>query len=520
MSDQRNAPEDAVESFDLVERARVTTTEAERTLLARPNISIRRRLTAMLMLFAAGSVAITVAVWVLLSVIDRKIELIGAADKLNYEILQARRFEKNFLLYGGDLEHVEYHISAAETAFAQLTAGLEASISSECVGFLEVNLWHYRELIGRARRINLSRDPAAVGNRQDLFNRLRNTGSDLVECGQRIADSERANVHKLIWVSRLFPAIYLLLVGALSIYAAVFMRRHLIQRLELLMTAARRIGAGDFSPIVPVRRSRDEFTDLAVAINRMTRELERREEFVLQSQKLRAVGSLTAGIAHEVNNPLNNIMLTAAVLEEDFDTMPEDEQRELIGDIVGQTDRAQKIVRNLLDFARESEISMESLSIREVVGDALNLAANQIKLSGVELVREIADDLPEVTGDRHYLSQVFVNLILNAVEAMSDGGTLTLSSDLSLDEGCVAIKITDTGPGIPPDVLKSVFYPFFTTKVSGRGTGLGLSVSLGIVQKHGGDIKVESTLGVGTTFTVLLPVEDTGAEHPTFNVER
>ena len=512
MSDRGSEPEKPVGSFELIGHARVTTTEAEKTLLARPNISIRRRLAAMLILFAVGSVAITVVVWVLLSVIDRKVELIGVADQLNYEILQARRFEKNFLLYGGDLEHVDYHIAAAETALERSMPELDNTISGECLGFLEVNLWHYKELIGKAHRIELSPDPASVKDRQDLFNRLRNTGTDLVSCGQKIADSERESVHKLVWISSLFPAVYLLLVVALSIYSAFFMRRHLMQRLELLMSAARRIGAGDFSPIVPVRRTRDEFTDLAIAINRMTRELERREEFVLQSQKLRAVGSLTAGIAHEVNNPLNNIMLTAAVLQEDFDTMPTDEQQELIEDIVAQTDRARKIVRNLLDFARESELTTEPLKIDEVVGDAIKLASNQLKLSGVELVRDVADNLPRVNGDRQYLSQVFVNLILNAVEAMSDGGRLTLSSDLSLDTGCVAINITDTGPGMSPEVLKSVFDPFFTTKVSGRGTGLGLSVSLGIVQKHGGEIRVASRTGEGTTFTVILPAVGRGVE--------
>ena len=212
------------------------------------------------------------------------------------------------------------------------------------------------------------------------------------------------------------------------------------------------------------------------------------------------------------NNPLNNIMLTAAVLQEDFDTMPRDEQEELVEDIVEQTDRARKIVRNLLDFARESEITTEPLRINEVVGDAISLVANQLKLGGVKLVRDIADDLPEVNGDHQYLSQVFVNLILNSVEAMKDGGTLTLSSDISLDTGCVAIHVADTGPGMSPDMLRSIFDPFFTTNITGRGTGLGLSVSLGIVQKHGGEIKVASTLGEGSTFTVMLPAAVEGVE--------
>ncbi len=500
-------PDLMIGEFDLVEHATVTTTEAEKTLLSRPKISVRGRLATMFALFAAGTVAITVVMWILLSLIDRKIEVIGAADRLNYEILQARRFEKNFLLYGGDLEHVDYHIDAAYGAMEESLEELRASVSAECLEFLEVNLWHYRGLISKVRGLDPSEDPAGTTARQEIYQKLRNTGSGLVSCGQKIADRERESVHELVFFSKLVPAIYLLLVVALSIYAAVFMRRHIMQRLEMLMAAARRIGAGDFSPILPVRKSRDEFTDLAIAINRMSRELERREEFLLQSQKLRAVGSLTAGIAHEVNNPINNIMLTAAVLQEDFDSLPGDEKQELIGDIVEQTERASKIIRNLLDFARESEISTERLKIREVVGNAINLSANQLKLSGVRLVCDIPNDLPEINGDRQYLSQVFLNLILNAVDAMANGGgTLTISGDVSLDNKCIAINFRDTGPGMSPRVLKAIFDPFFTTKSSGSGTGLGLSVSLGIVQKHDGEIKVESTVGEGSTFTVLLPV--------------
>ncbi len=506
MTDTGQNPETLVGGFDLVEHSVVTTTEAERTLLSRPKVSIRMRLATMFALFAIGSVAITAVTWVLVSRIERKITLIGVADQLNYEILQTRRFEKNFLLYGSDLQHVDYHIDAAAAAVEQSMQDLTVSVSGECIEFLEKNLRHYRELIGELRDLEQSGEPAMSTSRQALDQELRDCGSGLVSCGQKVADRERDSVRRLLAVSKVFPAVYLLLVVTLSVYAATFMWRHIMLRLDLLMAAARRIGAGDFSPIVPVRKSRDEFTDLAIAINRMTRELVRREEFLLQSQKLRAVGSLTAGIAHEVNNPINNIMLTAAVLEEDFESLPDGEKQELIRDVSEQAERARKIVRNLLDFARESEIKTERLSLDEVVGNALRLASNQLKLSGVRQVYDISDDLPEINGDRQYLSQVFLNLILNAIDAMESGGTLTLSSDVSLDTGCVAIYIGDTGPGMSPRVLKAIFDPFFTTKSSGSGTGLGLSVSLGIIQKHGGEIKVESKVGEGSTFAVVLPV--------------
>jgi two-component system NtrC family sensor kinase len=505
MTDDIRNEDLAVGGFDLVHRTVVTTTEVEKTLLARPNVSIRRRLSLMFFLFAFGSVAITAIMWVLLSRIEHKIELIGVADQLNYEVFQARRFEKNFLLSGSDFEHVAYHVDAATAALDRSSEELETSVNKDCLEFLEVNLWHYRELIGKLRRIDKEGKADTSASREEILDKLQTCGSSLVSCGQQIATRERESVRRLLAVSRLFPAVYLLLVISLSVYAAIFMWRHIMKRLELLMAAARRIGAGDFSPIVPIRRSRDEFTDLAVAINRMTRELERREESLLQSQKLRAVGSLTAGIAHEVNNPINNIMLTASVLEEDFDSLPTSERQELIGDIVEQAERAQKIVRNLLDFARESEISAEHLKIEEVVANAVSLAANQLKLSGVRLVCTLPDDMPEINGDRQYLSQVFLNLILNAIDEMRDGGTLTITGDVSLDARCIAVHFEDTGPGMSHLVQKSIFDPFFTTKASGSGTGLGLSVSLGIVQKHGGEIKVESEVGEGSRFTVILP---------------
>jgi two-component system NtrC family sensor kinase len=506
MSDTRATPTTKPGAFELVEREFVSATDAEKTLLARPRKSIRRQLAIMFALFAIGSLAITAVIGILLTVIERKIHLIGVADQLNYEIFQARRFEKNYLLYGSDLEHVDYHIDAAHVSLEQSLGELRVAVSTECLEFLEVNLWHYRELIGKLRKLDQSDEPAVVQARTEVQQQLRETGSNLVTCGQKIASTERESVDRWLTVSRLFPAVYLFLVVALSAYAASFMRRDLMRRLELLMAAARRIGAGDFSPIVPVRKSRDELTDLAIAINRMTHELERRQEFLLQSQKLRAVGSLTAGIAHELNNPINNIMLTAAVLDEDLESMPDSEKRELIEDIEEQSDRARRIVRNLLDFARESEISTERLKIQGVVGTAVGLTANQLKLSGIRLVRDIPDDLPEIVGDPQYLSQVFLNIILNAVDAMDGGGTLSLTGRVSSEDGFLAVDISDTGPGMSPQVLNAIFDPFFTTKSRGGGTGLGLSVSLGIVQKHGGDIKVRSKLGDGSTFTVILPL--------------
>jgi signal transduction histidine kinase len=480
--------------------------QLDHALLARPRITIRRRLFTTIGLFALGAVAVTVVMWLLIGRVERKIQFISIADQLNYEILQARRFEKNYLLYGSDLEEVVHHIDAAHMALNQSRTELGASVSTDCVVKLERNLWQYREAVNLLDRIDQAEVREMSQSRAEIENEIRELGFDLITCGERVAKEERASVRKTLAVSRLVPAAGLLFVLLLSSYGTYYLWRHIMRRLSILMGVAHRIGTGDFAPIAPVRRYRDEFTDLSIAINHMIRELERRQEFLLQSQKLRAVGSLTAGVAHELNNPINNIMLSAAVLEEEYDRIGDEERQEMIADVLSQAERARKIVRNLLDFARESELGSELLSIRDAVEESLRVASNQLKLSGVKVVSSMPEELPEVVGDRQYLSQVFLNLILNAVEAMPDGGTLSFDADVSMDTGYLAVHVRDTGVGMTPRVVQSIFDPFFTTKPTGVGTGLGLSVSLGIVQKHGGEIQVKSKVGEGTTFTVILPI--------------
>jgi signal transduction histidine kinase len=271
------------------------------------------------------------------------------------------------------------------------------------------------------------------------------------------------------------------------------------------MEITRNIGAGDLSPIVPMRKYRDEFTNLVVALNHMLREVEHRHEIMAQSHKLRAVGRLTAGVAHELNNPINNIMLTTAMLQEDYETLSDEERLDMVKDLVEQAERSRRIVRNLLDFARESEMEMGRLEVSDIVDESIALMANQLKLSRIKVELEIADNLPPINGDRQYLSQIFVNLILNAVDAMPTGGTLTVTAEPESDGSFLAIRVGDTGPGIPEHIRQSIFDPFFTTKPTGKGTGLGLPVSLGIARRHGGDIRVEASSDGGTTFTVVLP---------------
>jgi len=272
------------------------------------------------------------------------------------------------------------------------------------------------------------------------------------------------------------------------------------------MDVTQKFAVGDFSPITPTRKYMDEFTHLAIALNNMMYEIEKRQHLLVESHKLRAIGNLTAGVAHELNNPLNNIILTAEMMKESYKELSEEESMDMINDLVVQGERAQTVVNNLLDFARESETKTEYLHIEKLIDETIQLAKNQIKLSKIKLETIIDKNLPPLFGDRNLLIQVFLNLFINALDSMADGGKLSIKVSKEERTGFISIRIRDTGCGIPNHILGSIFNPFFTTKPTSKGTGLGLSVSKGIIEKHGGDIDVKSKEGVGTTFTVHLPI--------------
>ena len=290
------------------------------------------------------------------------------------------------------------------------------------------------------------------------------------------------------------------------ITTAYLMSRNIVGSIVRFESYAQRISAGDFTPITPARRYRDEFTDLGLAINQMMLDLETHEAMLVQAHKMRAMGVLTAGVAHELNNPLNNITITSHMLLEDYDELPDDERKDMVGDVTTEVERAKKIVANLLDFTRESETRLEPLDLVKLVKDTVGLAANQIRLSGIKVEVEAMEDPPRILGDSQQLSQVFLNLLLNALQASSRKSEIRLCVAPAEEPGHLCVRVIDQGVGIPKHILPRIFDPFFTTKEMGSGTGLGLSVSQGIVATHGGRLYVESQEGKGTTLSVVLPV--------------
>jgi signal transduction histidine kinase len=263
-----------------------------------------------------------------------------------------------------------------------------------------------------------------------------------------------------------------------------------------------------------------EFESLVGSLNKMIRMLNRRSEDLIQAKKLAALGTLTSGVAHELNNPLNNISTSMQIMLEEIDAPDVEYQRTLLIDAEKEVERARDIVRALLEFSRQRAFSIKNVRFRPLVEDTLKLIKGELPAM-VKLVVEVPEDI-QAAVDFRRIQQVLLNLIFNAIQAMENGGTLTISAE-RCDADEFYFRVADTGVGIPPDQLRKIFDPFFSTKtvhrggegdsriydgfLNHKGTGLGLAICHGIVKKHGGRIEVHSHLDEGTAFTVYLPME-------------
>jgi signal transduction histidine kinase len=234
----------------------------------------------------------------------------------------------------------------------------------------------------------------------------------------------------------------------------------------------------------------------------MAETLHRTQEELLHKEKLASMGQLAAGVAHEINNPLGSILLFADTLYQEADES--DPRREDLKVIIQETLRCKKIVADLLNFARQQDVLAQECDVHDILEQAVSGVSNQEGFRQVHIVRDFASDLPRIQADPSQLIQVFVNLLSNSADAMPEGGTITLETRRTSDQG-VKIVIADTGCGIPEGNLGKLFTPFFTTKPVGKGTGLGLSIVYGIIKMHRGQIGVKSEQGRGTTFEVTLP---------------
>ncbi|MBI4875389.1 MAG: HAMP domain-containing protein [Acidobacteria bacterium] len=282
--------------------------------------------------------------------------------------------------------------------------------------------------------------------------------------------------------------------------------RRLRRPLRDLLGGIRRVAAGELSHRIP-ERSRDEFGEVAQSFNAMSRQLSQIQQSLIRSERLISMGKLAAGVAHEINNPLTGILSYAEDLH--GAAAPGDPRREDYAVIVHEAMRCRQIVRNLLDFARQSAPALAAVDPRDAIDKAIGVLGRQAAFRRIGFEWRVEAGLPPVLADPVQIEQVLVNLMVNAQEAMPNGGVIVAGAELASGGRCVRFSVRDMGDGIPPEIRARIFDPFFSTK-GGKTDGLGLAVCLGIVQQHGGTIDFQSEVGRGTVFQVSLPVFEEG----------
>jgi len=327
-----------------------------------------------------------------------------------------------------------------------------------------------------------------------------------------------------------FLGITLLTVILLSIIVD-FTTGKIVKPVKDLLLATQKVAEGDLEQRVEIG-SHDEIGRLADSFNKMTTELQKAndeyqsltrtledkvrdkteelkeaQDQIVRSEKLSSLGKMAAGIAHEINNPLTSILINSHLIAEKLSGEEKQRFGENLDLIIDETTRSSAIVSGLLEFSRQTPPEKRPANVNDVIEETLLLLRSQVLAHNVEIDKDLGSDLPPITIDENKIKQVFTNIILNAVDAMADGGTLYISSRFAPERECVEIKFRDTGHGIRAQDMGKIFDPFFTTKGT-KGTGLGLSVSYGIIEQHNGELDIQSEIGKGTTVSICLPVSE------------
>jgi two-component system NtrC family sensor kinase len=474
---------------------------AEEGLAERPTMSIRAKITlGFVVLFALCAVA-SITFWVMGSRIDQKLIFTETVNHYAFEIQQARRYEKNYFLYRTNLPDALENIQTAREILKREGQNIVAIIGQEKLKVMTSHLDHYENLLNELRILK-DKPPGPEGSVSEIEGELRKHGAEMIFMALNLVDQERREVEEMSKLSRRLPLVFLTLLLVVMVYLTHFLAQQIVRPLNRFVDYTLRIARGDFSPITETRKYQDEFSRLAQAINWMMGQLQKNQEQYIQSRKMASVGTLASGIAHELNNPLNNICVTTESLLDELAELPDDETRKRLQDIYTQAERASGTVRNLLDFTRMDQPSFVSLAVDELLTSTLKLARHEMEINNVGLEYSIPEGFPHIQGDFSQLQQVFLNLIINSIQAMPQGGTLRITGEDG-EAGFVRVHLADTGIGIPQAILPHIFDPFFTTKE--KGTGLGLSVSYSIVKKHKGRILVKSEINQGSVFSVFLP---------------
>ncbi len=429
--------------------------------------------------------------------ISTKFKFTIIADKLNASFLEMRLLEKNYFLYNDKGGLLEIQEKAAETSITlnEMRADIIKAVGEEKFLHMQKLLRDYSRMVALGIK----------NNKNDAWTKreIRLVGQKLKSYSENVTALERQHVWDIITKTSMVMRHSLWIIMIFAFIFSLFIVRSIRQPLHRIVALTKRISKGNFQKI-KTKPPANEMGAVIIAINSMAEELSKREKAIVQSRRLASIGVLVAGVAHELNNPLNNIAIIAQTYNEVYDKLDKEQHIDFMAQVEEQVERLQKIIKNLLEFSKPKEPKLAEKDLNEVFMHSLELVQNVMTVANVQTRLQLADSLPNIYIDEHQFQQVLVNMMINATQAMSSGGELTVKTSFIKDKDAVEISISDTGNGIAPEFLDHIFDPFFSTKED-SGTGLGLWVSYGIVKKHKGRIKVKSTVGQGTTFTIIMP---------------
>ncbi len=466
------------------------------------NISLRHKIiigAAVLYLFMAATI---MGSYYYMRSLEQKISYLENVSKLEESVLEIRRFEKNYFLYGdrNSLTTALYHLQRVETLLTKNFAKIEDLSSPLQAANFKAQLAEYGQLLERCSG-SLTQRQSQAELRNDCEASIRKIGAAMADFSETVAKRKRDSIKGTMRTTVTLLVVGLVVVGFGLVAIGSFLLSKVTRSLRLLEMGTAKIAEGSFELIKPLPVERD-IRNILIAFNGMAMRLQDREEQLVQSKKLAGLGTMLAGVAHEVNNPLSNISSACEILLEELDEGDKDFQRKLLRNVLEQVEKARTLILNLLEFSRTKELILQNVNLRELIDKTLESLSGQI-VHGVNVVVEIDPKL-FVRVDRQKIEQAFTNLLSNAFQALDGEGEVKIRA-LSKRDGMIQIRISDSGKGIPEEHLPKIFDPFFTTKDVGKGTGLGLFITHDIVLRHKGAIQVKSSPEKGTTFSIRLP---------------
>lgn len=436
---------------------------------------------------------------------NRDVNILIHAIKLSNTCLEIRRYEKNFIMSKVEEDYLTtlYYSKEAMVYLSVIFSDLKTA-KPELLDKIEAKLMNYRATLRQLKDSCGGCSDEEVQSSKRTIESLRSIGKELIALSEEfvILRQERLGFFIEHFKKQLF--FYFTLLVIFAVFTTVMIFKTLLRPLKRIEEAANTITKRNFTPL-PLPNKKDELHSVINAFNKMVTELEEQQEQLFQAKKLSSIGTLASGTAHQLNNPLNNISTSCQIALAELKDGDCQFIEELLKNIEQETHRASETVKGLLEFSRAQTFSIQPVFLDEVVERTLRLISSDVP-TDITINKDIPAELA-VKVDVQKLTEALLNLLLNAIQAISTPpGTISIAAAMDRENQKAVITVKDTGVGIDENDIQKIFDPFYTTKKVGKGTGLGLAVVYGIIKKHDGSIRVESTLGKGSKFIITLPL--------------